>query len=82
MRRTFRRQSFRAACLIAAGAWLAAGAITRTAAQQKPAAESTGLEVIQLRPQFYVIAGAGSNVAVQPRAAGRPSSPKKTCSRG
>ncbi|HLG54163.1 MAG TPA: MBL fold metallo-hydrolase [Vicinamibacterales bacterium] len=65
MRRTFRRQSFRAACLIAAGAWLAAGAMTRTAAQQKPAAESTALEVIQVRPQFYVIAGAGSNVAVQ-----------------
>jgi glyoxylase-like metal-dependent hydrolase (beta-lactamase superfamily II) len=33
------------------------------AGQQKPAAPA--LEVVQIRPQFYVIVGAGSNVAVQ-----------------
>jgi glyoxylase-like metal-dependent hydrolase (beta-lactamase superfamily II) len=36
----------------------------RLRAQPKPAG-SESLEVIQLRPQFYVIAGSGSNIAVQ-----------------
>jgi len=42
-----------------AGAAIVAGVMagdTPTAAQQKPAAD-TALEVIQIRPQFYVIAG-------------------------
>ena len=50
-----------------AGAAIVAGVMagdTPTAAQQKPAAD-TALEVIQIRPQFYVIVGGGSNVAVQ-----------------
>jgi glyoxylase-like metal-dependent hydrolase (beta-lactamase superfamily II) len=61
----FRRQTpIRAACLLAAAACLASGGAASTSAQQKPA-EITALEVIQIRPEFYVIAGAGSNVAVQ-----------------
>jgi glyoxylase-like metal-dependent hydrolase (beta-lactamase superfamily II) len=50
-------------CLLAIVACLTGGA-QRTSGQQKPA-DNAALEVIQLRPQFYVIAGAGSNVAVQ-----------------
>ena len=34
-------------------------------AAQPPGDASTGLEVLQIRPDFYVIAGAGANVAVQ-----------------
>ena len=34
-------------------------------AQQKPAADANALEVIEIRPNFYVIAGDGSNIAVQ-----------------
>jgi len=65
MKRIFRSQtSVRAACLAATVACLASGGVARTSAQQKPA-ESAALEVIQIRPQFFVIAGAGSNVAVQ-----------------
>ena len=35
------------------------------AQQQAAAADTNALEVIQLRPNFYVIAGDGSNIAVQ-----------------
>jgi cyclase len=45
------------AVIVALGAW-----VNRAFAQQVPAA---GLEVVQLRPNFYVIAGAGGNVIVQ-----------------
>ena len=43
---------------------------TRALHAQQPvtparAAESSGLEVLQLRPNFYVIIGAGGNIAVQ-----------------
>jgi cyclase len=48
---------FAAATVIAAGATLIA--------QQKPAADADALEVIEIRPNFYVIAGDGSNIAVQ-----------------
>jgi cyclase len=47
--------------LLAAAAALAA--IAPLAARQKPAAEP--LEVVQIRPQFYMIGGDGANVAVQ-----------------
>ena len=50
-----------------AGAAIVAGVMAGDApiaAQQKPAPD-TALEVIQIRPQFYVIVGGGSNVAVQ-----------------
>jgi cyclase len=43
---------------------LAAGTGTLTAGQQT-AADANGLEVVQLRPNFYMIAGDGSNIAVQ-----------------
>jgi glyoxylase-like metal-dependent hydrolase (beta-lactamase superfamily II) len=64
--RTFRTGSAR-------GWWIAGAAIAAitsvepTAGQQKPAAPAAAepLEVIQIRPQFYMIAGDGSNVAVQ-----------------
>jgi glyoxylase-like metal-dependent hydrolase (beta-lactamase superfamily II) len=45
------------ACLIAA--W------SPTLAQQPRPAAGDGLHVIQLRPNFYMVAGAGANVAVQ-----------------
>jgi cyclase len=48
--------------LLAAAA-LALGAAEAVVAQQTPAAGS-GLEVIRLRPSFYMIAGAGGNVGV------------------
>ena len=48
---------FAAATVIAAGATLIA--------QQKPAADADALEVIEIRPNFYVIASDGSNIAVQ-----------------
>ncbi len=35
------------------------------AAKQAPAQEHEGLEVLQLRPNFFMIAGAGGNIAVQ-----------------
>ncbi len=58
-------RSFSLTCT-AGGALIVAGVMAvsaPTSAQQKPA--DTALEVIQIRPQFYVIAGGGSNVAVQ-----------------
>src|SRR5690242_9962851 len=35
------------------------------AAQQSSPPTSGGLEVLQIRPNFYMIAGAGANIAVQ-----------------
>jgi cyclase len=46
------------------GALLSAGTGTLTARQQT-AADANGLEVVQLRPNFYMVAGDGSNIAVQ-----------------
>jgi cyclase len=54
------------AVLFALGCAIAGGSLA--SAQQKPAAkppDSGPLEVIQVRPEFYVIVGAGSNVALQ-----------------
>jgi glyoxylase-like metal-dependent hydrolase (beta-lactamase superfamily II) len=34
-------------------------------ARQQPPADASALEVIQIRPNFYVIAGDGANIAVQ-----------------
>ena len=45
------------AVILALGTW-----VTRAFAQQAPAG---GLDVVQLRPNFYVIGGAGGNVVVQ-----------------
>ena len=53
----------RHAWLMAAAAIVASAGVGRTAAQSKPAAEP--LEVVQIRPNFYMIAGDGANVAVQ-----------------
>jgi len=46
------------------GALLSAGTGTLMARQQT-AADANGLEVVQLRPNFYMVAGDGSNIAVQ-----------------
>ena len=48
---------FAAATVIAAGAALIA--------QQNPGPDANALEVIEIRPNFHVIAGDGSNIAVQ-----------------
>src|SRR5204863_9747777 len=37
----------------------------KAAASQAPAAPSNGLEVLEVRPSFFVIAGAGANIGVQ-----------------
>jgi cyclase len=57
-------------CGTTAGAWfvamavlLALGAATDRAVAQQPASDA--LDVVQLRPNFYVIAGAGGNIVVQ-----------------
>ena len=44
---------------------LVAGGVNVIARQQAAAADANALEVIELRPNFYVIAGDGSNIAVQ-----------------
>jgi glyoxylase-like metal-dependent hydrolase (beta-lactamase superfamily II) len=62
MRRTY--PLLRAVC-VAVAVLAAAGFGVSAIAQQKPAADTSELEVIQLRPNFYVIAGDGSNIAVQ-----------------
>jgi glyoxylase-like metal-dependent hydrolase (beta-lactamase superfamily II) len=62
MRRTFGITRATSAALLAAAVVILAGG-ARGIAGQQPA--SAALEVIQLRPNFYVIAGDGSNVAVQ-----------------
>ena len=50
-------------CWIAAAAfgWLACSAVSTQAAEP----ENGGLDVIKLRPNFYMIAGAGANIGVQ-----------------
>jgi alkyl sulfatase BDS1-like metallo-beta-lactamase superfamily hydrolase len=59
MKRTVLRVALLGALALGSGA--AAGAVQST----PPGAGDEGLEVLQLRPQFYVIAGAGANIAVQ-----------------
>jgi cyclase len=58
-----------AVCCLAAGASQHVdGAAPRPSAQQHEpgrAADSDGLEVLQLRPNFYMVASAGGNIAVQ-----------------
>jgi len=49
---------------LAAAAVVALGALVQVAAQSKPAAPAPP-EVVQLRPNFYVIGGAGGNIVVQ-----------------
>jgi cyclase len=61
MKRLCSPTAARAGAAIVAGL-VAGGALV--AAQQKPA-DAAALEVIQIRPQFYVIVGGGSNVALQ-----------------
>ena len=53
------RRGFR----LAAAAMLAFGVCGLQAMAQEPAADD--LDLIQLRPNFYVIAGAGGNIVVQ-----------------
>jgi cyclase len=58
----------RSALLAAALAWAAGGWIYVSAqqrSQRAPASGDNDLEVLQVRPNFYMIAGAGSNIAVQ-----------------
>ena len=52
------------AALVTILASLVAGGVSLIARQQA-ASDPNALEVIQLRPNFYVIAGDGSNIAVQ-----------------
>src|SRR5438874_1210354 len=66
---------FRSALVLAAAGFLAVGLSGRVAharaepgVQQGPPASATAagdLEVLQLRPNFFMIAGAGGNIAVQ-----------------
>jgi glyoxylase-like metal-dependent hydrolase (beta-lactamase superfamily II) len=51
------------AMLLALGAWTDGASAQRASAQQAPA--SGGVEVVQLRDNFYVIGGAGGNILVQ-----------------
>ena len=50
-----------AVCVLAIAAFLFSGWERPTAAQQA----SDGLDLVQIRPNFYVIAGAGGNILVQ-----------------
>jgi cyclase len=59
-----RRIRVRTAWLFAVTSALAAGGVYRAAAQQKPQG-SGDLEILQIQPNFYMIAGAGANIAVQ-----------------
>jgi glyoxylase-like metal-dependent hydrolase (beta-lactamase superfamily II) len=52
---------FRAFALIAVGILFVGGASSLTRAQQL----SRDLEIVQVRPNFYMLAGAGANIAVQ-----------------
>jgi glyoxylase-like metal-dependent hydrolase (beta-lactamase superfamily II) len=64
MTRTFRRpHALPTAALVVTIAALAIGGVSRVEGQQ--AAAESALEILQLRPQFYVIAGDGSNIALQ-----------------
>ena len=62
MRREFRVPR---ALSIAIGLLVAIGSGANLIAGQLAAADANALEVIQIRPNFYVIAGDGSNIAVQ-----------------
>ena len=53
------------AALLTLLAGFVAGGVNLIAQQQAAASDTNALEVIQLRPNFYVIAGDGSNIAVQ-----------------
>ena len=64
MRHTYRNPCAPLAALFAILAALLAGGASLVARQQ-PATDPNALEVIQIRPNFYVIAGDGSNIAVQ-----------------
>jgi glyoxylase-like metal-dependent hydrolase (beta-lactamase superfamily II) len=59
MTRQMRGPLAAAAAILGGGLWLAGGVGTRVAAQPPP------LDVLRLRPNFFVIAGAGGNVGVQ-----------------
>ena len=64
MRSVVRHHGIAATSCILALAWvLIAGGLTqRAGAQEDPA---TGLDLVQIRPNFYVIAGAGGNIVMQ-----------------
>ena len=62
MRREFRVPR---ALSIAIGLLVAIGSGANLIAGQLAAADANALEVIQIRPNFYVIGGDGSNIAVQ-----------------
>jgi len=53
------------AWLVFAISFLCIGEFSRVARAQERPKSSTGLEVLPLRPNFYVIAGAGANISVQ-----------------
>jgi glyoxylase-like metal-dependent hydrolase (beta-lactamase superfamily II) len=73
--RQLRRRVLAIGATVSAGALLAGGlraqggetTAERLARQSKPAsiANPDGLDILQLRPNFYVIAGAGGNIGVQ-----------------
>jgi cyclase len=56
------RQVSLAASAVALAALLVGGAEPRVSAQPAP---SDGIELVQIRPNFYVIAGAGGNIVMQ-----------------
>jgi glyoxylase-like metal-dependent hydrolase (beta-lactamase superfamily II) len=64
MKRQVRRRTVAAWCVVLLGAVfpLAGTWLERVAAQQ---AGSSGIEVVQIRPNFHVIGGAGGNIVVQ-----------------
>src|SRR5690349_8887019 len=56
------RKRLNTCCAVAAGlAWLASSAVPGRAAES----DNGGLDVVQVRPNFYMIAGAGGNIGVQ-----------------
>jgi len=65
MTRTFRASHAAPLAVLASTvAMLVTGGVGRLAGQQAPS-NASGLEVLQIRPNFYVIAGDGSNIALQ-----------------
>jgi cyclase len=62
MTRRIRRTAPTAACVLAIAAFLVAGWDQRAIARQQ---ESDGLALVELRPNVYVIGGAGGNIVVQ-----------------
>jgi cyclase len=61
-RRHISHSATTAICVLAVAALLAVGWDERASARQQT---SDGLEVVQIRPNFYVIGGAGGNIVVQ-----------------